>query len=201
MKHTDWPAYYEVTAERPAWSTVVMASEAFGESPRTQPARAAVDLGCGAGRDARELLRRGWQVLAVDMEAAAIETLRALTPEVQRDRLTTEVSDLASFRIPACDLVNASLSLPYLPPDDFHTVWGRILAAISPEGRFAGMLFGDQDQSADESGMTCPPAATIRDYLKGFEIESWREWEEDGETALGEPHHFHNIEVVAVRGM
>jgi hypothetical protein len=27
----------------------------------------------------------------------------------------------------------------------------------------------------------------------------WSEEEEDGETALGEPHHFHNIEMVALR--
>ncbi len=53
-----WPAYYEVTAERPAWTTTKAAAEAFAKHPTDGP-RFAVDLGCGAGRDARELLRRG----------------------------------------------------------------------------------------------------------------------------------------------
>jgi hypothetical protein len=39
----------------------------------------------------------------------------------------------------------------------------------------------------------------IRADLQGYVIEHWSEKEEDGRTALGEPHHFHLIEVVAVR--
>lgn len=61
------------------------------------------------------------------------------------------------------------------------------------------MLFGDRDQSAGEEGMTCPAPAVIRAYLDGFEIEHWDEREEDGQTALGDDHHFHIIEVVAIR--
>jgi hypothetical protein len=61
------------------------------------------------------------------------------------------------------------------------------------------MLFGHRDQAADEDDMTCPPPDVIRGYLDGFEIEHWSEKEEDGHTALGDPHHFHLIEVVAVR--
>ena len=47
--------------------------------------------------------------------------------------------------------------------------------------------------------MTCATSEVIRAYLDGFDIERWVEKEEDGTTALGEPHHFHLIEVVAVR--
>ena len=41
--------------------------------------------------------------------------LEALTPAADRARLETHVADLADFEIPACDLVNASLILPFLP--------------------------------------------------------------------------------------
>ena len=61
------------------------------------------------------------------------------------------------------------------------------------------MLFGDRDESVDDPEMTCASPETIRGFLAGFDIEFWNEKEEDGETALGEPHHFHLIEVVAVR--
>lgn len=195
---THWPDYYEITAERPSWTTTQQAAEAFGEHPADGP-RVAVDLGCGAGRDSRELLRRGWRVIATDMTPEGIETLRRLTPTQDQARLQTYVSDLRDFEIPACDLVNANLILPFLAADDYAAVWGRIRTAIGVGGRFSGMLFGDRDQSADEPGMTCPSPDVIRGYLESFEIEHWNEKEEDGHTALGDPHHFHLIEVVAVR--
>jgi len=195
---THWPDYYEITAERPSWTTTTTAAEAFGEHPEQGP-RFAVDLGCGAGRDSRELLRRGWRVLATDMTPEGIETLRSLTPEVHLGRLETRVSGLAEFEIPPCDFVNANLILPFLRADDYAATWARIRAAIPVGGRFAGMLFGDKDQAADDPGTTCPPPDVIRGYLDGFDIEHWSEKEEDGKTALGDPHHFHLIEVVAVR--
>ena len=196
--NTHWPDYYEVTAERPSWTTTKTAAEAFGEHPAKGP-RFAVDLGCGAGRDTRELLRRGWRVLATDMTPEGPETLRRLTPAKDRDRLETEVSRLQDFEIPFCDLVNANLILPFQPARDYEATWQRIVAAIPVGGRFAGMLFGDRDQAADEEGMTCPSPDVIRGYLDGFDIEYWAEKEEDGQTALGDDHHFHLIEVVAVR--
>jgi tellurite methyltransferase len=195
---THWPDYYEVTAERPSWTTTKTAAEAFGEHPADGP-RFAVDLGCGAGRDTRELLRRGWRVLATDMTPEGPKTLWRLTPEGDRERLETEISTLQDFEIPACDLVNANLILPFQPADDYAATWARILAAIPVGGRFSGMLFGDKDQAADEPDMTCPSPEAIRGYLDGLEIEYWHEKEEDGQTALGDDHHFHLIEVVAVR--
>jgi tellurite methyltransferase len=193
-----WPDYYAVTAERPSWTTTRLAAEAFAGHLVDAP-RFAVDLGCGAGRDARELLRRGWRVLATDMTPEGIEILRRLAPPEHHERLRTDVADLATFEIPSCDLINANLILPFLPAEAYAATWGRIRAALGIGGRFSGMLFGDRDQAADEPDMTCPAPDVIRGYLDGFEIEHWSEKEEDGETALGEPHHFHLIEVVAVR--
>jgi SAM-dependent methyltransferase len=195
---THWPDYYVVTAERPSWTTTTTAAEAFGEHSSGDP-WFAVDLGCGAGRDARELLRRGWRVLATDMTPEGPETLWRLTPVGDRERLEVEISTLQDFQIPACDLVNANLILPFQPADDYAATWARILAAIPVGGRFSGMLFGHKDQAADEPDMTCPSPDVIRGYLDGFDIEYWNEKEEDGQTALGDDHHFHLIEVVAVR--
>ncbi len=198
-----WSRYYEVTVERPAWETVRKAIDLFraedaarsGESPAGE--RFAVDLGCGAGRDARELLRAGWRVLAVDREQIAADAVtKAAGPQPQA-RLSTHVEDLATFRVPPCDLVNASLCLPFLAPADFEAEWSRIVAALPVGGRFAAMLFGDRDNSASEEGMTCLAPDRVREALSDFEIEHWTDKEEDTKTALGEPHHFHLIEFVA----
>jgi SAM-dependent methyltransferase len=195
-----WARYYEVTVERPAWEPVRLAiagfaAEDLGRADAT--ARFAVDLGCGAGRDARELLRAGWRVLAVDREPAAAEVLRTAAGRDLGAGLETRIADLADVAIPPCDLVNASLCLPFLRPDAFALTWGRIVSALGPGARFSAMLFGDRDGSASEEAMTCLPPERVRALLSDFEIEHWNVKEEDTTTALGEPHHFHLIEFVA----
>ena len=193
-----WARYYAVTGERPAWTTVLRAIEMFAAEGGAGP-RFAVDLGCGGGRDARELLRAGWRVLAVDREAVAIDVVEAATPPDLRAALEGRVADLADVDIPPCDLVNASLSLPFLAPDAYWATWARILAALPVGGRFSALLFGDKDGSASEPSMTCPPPPEIRARLGAFEIEHWVDREEDTTTALGDPHYFHIVEVVARR--
>jgi tellurite methyltransferase len=210
-----WAKYYEVTVERPAWATVKFAIERFreedavagaGAGARAVPAgatpatpRFAVDLGCGAGRDARELLRAGWRVLAVDREPDAETALERAVERELRPHLSIQIEDLATVAIPPCDLVNASLCLPFLAQPAFDAAWNRIVAALPPGARFAAMVFGDHDESASDPTMTCPPPDEIRSRLAGFEIEHWSVEEDDKPTALGEPHHFHLVEFVARR--
>jgi SAM-dependent methyltransferase len=217
-----WARYYEVTVERPAWQTVRFAIARFADEaaatagavaagaatagaatarhPGTvvdRPPRFAVDLGSGGGRDARELLRAGWRVLAVDREPGARQTLTtAAGPELGR-LLTTQVADLATVEIPPCDLINASLCLPFLRGAAFADAWQRIAGALKPGSRFAAMVFGDRDDSASDPDMTCLAPDRFEGDLADFEIEFWSVAEEDKETALGEPHHFHLIEFVA----
>ena len=199
MIDTDyWARYYAVTAERPAWLTVRRAIELFATEQQAHP-RFAVDLGCGAGRDTQALLDAGWRVLAIDREHAAIQVVETATPVPLRQMLETRVADLATVDLPSCDLVNASLSLPFLSSHAYWGTWKRILNALPVGGRIAAMLFGGRDGSSSDPSMTCPQPEEIRASLGAFEIEHWSDREEDTQTALGEPHHFHLVELVARR--
>ena len=216
-----WAKYYEVTAGRPPWQTVCRAIDLFvaddarddarraaapgaatanatGATAKATP-RLAVDLGCGAGRDARQLLRAGWRVIAIDRVPASRTALEKHVEPESQPRLDIVTADLATAEIPRCDLVNASLCLPYLPPDAYRAAWNRIMAALGPGARLAAMLFGDRDGAAGEPDMTCLPPERIAADLDDFEIEFWSEKEEDTKTALGDEHHYHLVEVVARR--
>jgi tellurite methyltransferase len=194
-----WRLYYEVTVDRPAWETVRIAIANFAlEGPSA--GRFAVDLGCGAGRDARELLRAGWRVLAVDRESSGLRILKERIPVETRVLLETQVEDLADFEVPPADLVNANLSLPFLPEQQFWAAWQRVMTAIQPGGRVSAMVFGDRDEGVGDAQMTFVSPRAFRASLEPeFEIEHWVDLEEDTTTALGEPHHIHRIDVVARR--
>jgi SAM-dependent methyltransferase len=185
---TEWSRYYDAAGDEPR-ETLLAALKRF-----TEPGLA-IDLGCGTGRDTVELLRRGWHVVAIDSEEEAIRRLRAKTGDDAR--LKTQVARYDDAALPSCDLVNASWSLPFCPPDVFGVVWERIVSAFCPGGRFCGQLFGDRDEWTTEDDMTFHTRAEAEELLSDFELEWFNEVEEDGKTALGQAKHWHVFNLVA----
>jgi trans-aconitate methyltransferase len=194
MTSTGWSGYYEATAERPPRRTLLEALERFGA------AGAAVDLGCGDGRDTIELLRRGWTVLAIDSEPAALERLRTRTDLPPHARLEALCQRFEDSVWPAVDLVNSSFALPLCPPGRFPDLWQRIVASLKPGGRFAGQLYGTRDGWADREGMTFLDRPAAEALLHGLEIEQFDEEESDAVTPRGKPKHWHIFHIVARRG-
>jgi tellurite methyltransferase len=177
---TEWSRYYDAVGDDPR-ETLLDALDRF-EAPG-----AAADLGCGTGRDTVELLRRGWQVVAIDSEEEAGDD----------ERLSTQVAGYEEAVLPESDLVNASWALPFCRPELFGVVWDRIVDSIRPGGRFAGQLFGDRDEWSVEDEMTFHKRAQAEALFRVFELERFDEVEEDGETVLKNPKHWHVFHVVA----
>lgn len=192
-RDSDWKEYYERTAGRPPRRTLLLALERFGAGA----GRHAVDLGCGDGRDAVELLRRGWQVLAIDAEPAALERLSRRTDLPAGAALETRCQRFEDADWPAVDLVNASFSLPLCPPARFPAVWARICRSLKPGGRFSGQLFGERDEWRGESDITFHSRAAIDRLLAGFAVELLEEEESAGPTPYGKPKHWHLFHIVA----
>ena len=190
-----WQRYYAAAGEAPR-ETLLQALDAFEAAGR--PPGQAVDLGCGAGRDTFELLRRGWRVIAVDAEPAAIGLLLDNPDAAAAEgRLETAVTRFADARWPEADLVNASVSLPFCRPDEFERTWARIVGSLGRGGRFCGQLFGDRDGWAPAADMTFHSRAQVDELLEGLDVERVEEREEDGRTAVGDPKHWHLFLVVA----
>lgn len=204
----DWPAYYDAVEGNPARETALRAIALFEKEPPTPGAgpRFAIDLACGSGRDSLALLRAGWRVLALDGEAEGVRRLLAKAPPEHAPRLTAHQETFQQFTAaehePA-DLLNCSAGLAFCPPELFPALWGAIVAAIKPGGRFAGQFFGDRDEWNDVlsplGGRSYHTRAEVEKLLEPFFVEHLDEVETDGKDAFGDPKHFHVFHIVARR--
>ncbi|MBD0343867.1 MAG: class I SAM-dependent methyltransferase [Coleofasciculus sp. Co-bin14] len=193
----DWSAYYSAVVGRPPRDTILAALASFDAETSADGEKFAVDLGCGDGRDTVELLKRGWRVLGIDGEQEAIARLLA-RPDINRDRLETKIVCFEQLILPeAVDLVNASFSLPFCPPEHFPSLWENIVSCLRSGGRFCGQLFGDQDSWAVYTSMNHHTREQIEVLLQPFEIEMLEEEEHPGKTALGEEKYWHLFQIVA----
>jgi tellurite methyltransferase len=196
LEERNWARYYDAMAGKPPRETLLAALARAEGEPVTRE-RFAVDLGCGEGRDTVELLRRGWRVLAIDGEPEAITRLLSRTDLPPDARLETRVARYDSATWPEVDLLNSSFALPFCPPEHWASLWQRIVESIRPGGRFAGHLFGERDEWGTRPEHTCLTRAQVEAMLRPFDIEMLEESEEDGQTAIGRPKHWHLFEIVA----
>ncbi len=193
----DWSAYYSAVDGRPPRDTLLVALERFEAEQSATQSRFAVDLGCGEGRDTVELLKRGWRVLAIDGEKEAIARLLSRSG-IHSERLETQVIRFEEISLPKqVDLVNASFSLPFCPPEHFPSLWENIVSSLRSGGRFCGQLFGDRDSWAIYTSMNHHTREQVEVLLRPFEVEVFEEEDHPGKTALGEEKHWHIFQLVA----
>lgn len=177
-------AYYDKAGLRAPRPTLLQALDAFAAEGVTSGH--AVDLGCGIGRDALELLRRGWTVTAVDQEGDALARLRAEAAARGLPAPETVHARFEEAGLPPCRLVNSSFALFFCAPDAFPGLWDRIRAALPPGGRFAGQLLGPNDSWAERRGLAVHDRAALDTLLAGYAAERLDREETDSVTPRGE---------------
>jgi SAM-dependent methyltransferase len=191
-----WAAYYRQLRDRPPRRTLLAALDRFGV-PDAEAL--AVDLGCGDGRDTVEILRRGWNVVAVDAEPEALRQLSARDPP-GAERMTTVLARLEDVPLPiGVRLVNSSFAMPLCEPDRFRDLWSRIRDALPAGGRFSGQWYGVRDSWVGRPGITFLERREAEAMLEGLEVEMFEEEEADGVTPRGNAKHWHIFHVVACK--
>jgi len=165
----DWEAYYKVVCTRPPRELLRHALMLFPRAPIGS--RLAIDIGCGAGNETLELLRQGWNVLAIDQEPAAIRRLRDAVADADRPRLQLYAGSIIGNVLPKADLIWAGLSLPFVARSDLDNVWTTVADALKTGGRFAGDFFGTRDAWAWEEGMSFFTQKELKALLKPLAIE------------------------------
>ena len=191
----DWEGYFEATKGREPRQTLLDVLDTFDRDPLLQ--RCAIDLGCGEGRDTAEMLRRGWKVHAIDGHPDGIKRLISREDLGNPANLTMQLAPFEAVELPACDLLNASFSLPFCAPDHFDHLWAQIVEAIRPGGRFSGQLFGERDSWATIPDRSHHTRARIEQLLEPFCIEQLKEEEREGQDCDGVQKHWHVFHIIA----
>ena len=107
LELSDWEAYYQASEQR---RQSPLLSRALSFISASEGSRQAVDLGCGAGMETRQLLAAGWDVLAIDRETGAIARTSALSQGVSGGRLATLACDFEQLtQLPASRLIHARI--------------------------------------------------------------------------------------------
>lgn len=153
----------------------------------------ALDLGCGAGANARFLAERGWQVLAIDAAPEAIQCAQQVN---DHERIQWEVGDLRSVDLPEADLVLAFFSLFFVPPSEFGAAWARVSEAVKPGGQFAGQFLGPNDDWAAPHRST-QDAESVNTLLAGWDVLFCDEVMREGKDVTGRPKRWHVFHVIA----
>lgn len=149
----------------------------------------AVDLGCGDGADTAELLRRGWTVLAVDRQPAAIALAEHNVPDHHRPRLRTLAADFTMLTLPAADLIYCGWSLPHCPGTPSAPRSGP--TATPPRTCSATA----NDWTPDPAASAFRPG-TLDTLLAGMDVKHLEETEQYRDSFHG-PKHWHYYEIIA----
>lgn len=89
-----------------------------------------LEIGCGNGRDAAEILKRTNDYIGVDISEELIKLARQKVPQAK-----FEVADITDFSLPErVDIVFAFASLIHLNKEDFAMVLDKIFNSLNPGG-------------------------------------------------------------------
>ncbi len=152
------------------------------------PAGAAIDLACGAGRNAIYMAEHGWTVTAVDASEAAIELVRRRSA-ARGVEVHTRVADLTDPGFPMLpDAFDLVLMAYYLQRDLF----AKAKAAVRPGGLVISIAH------TPEAGEESSEKRAARGELRTF-FDSWPIlWEYEGPSR--DPAHKRPVaELVAQR--
>lgn len=191
-----WEQYFAKNNGRPVRPLYAQAIELVSASESAL--LTAVDMGCGAGIETSDLLRRGWNVIAVDQELSSISTVIELAQRQSNQNLRTICSRFEDLQsIPSAEFVYAYHSLPFCKADHLDSLWSLINQAVKPNGIFAGSFFGLNDEWVKSGKTSGISNEKLKSYLASFDILHFEEFDKVGNTALSGPKQWHFMNVIA----
>ena len=118
-------------------------------------ARVAV-VGCGLGDDAREVIRRGYDVTAFDCSTTAVEWARGLDPTHTESYSQADLFDPPGRWVHRFDLVVEINNLQYLTPALQNDALSSVARFMAPHGRLLVVCRGADEPAENDEGPPWP---------------------------------------------
>lgn len=197
--NSDWLHYYEWKSRHNRPSFLIEKSVQSFQEDGKDPTRA-MDIGCGAGHDSAFLAKKGWKVIAIDVEKIAGDYLDKKLSSENKENVQFIQTNFENYLFAErVDLVHASYALSFCSPGSIDDLMKRITNAIAPGGRFSGNFFGTRHFESANTNMTFLTKEEILGYFsESFTIEYFEE-DEGEKNTITEPEHFHTYFIIAKR--
>ena len=162
----------------------VMADWGMGHLPQIE-SKAIVDLGCGAGRNAGELLKRcpKAKVTAIDYSPLSVEKARVYNSEaIAAGRCAVEEGNVADLKLPAAtfDLATAFETVYFWP--GLEACFAQVAKVLKPGGTFLIVNEADGEDATGKKfekiidGMKVYKAEEIQKALQSAGFGSTAAW-------------------------
>ena len=159
--------------------------------------KTAIELGTGAGNDAKYLLEKGFKVTCIDKEEKSKEiTMSQIT---QNENLKFELQEFENLKLDKADLIYSCFSLHFCNPEKFDCLMDEITENVKSDGFFVGNFLGEEDGWYGNHSMTFLSKEKVLDYFKDFEIKYYAEKKYVKETVIGDKKNWHVFEIMAMK--
>jgi SAM-dependent methyltransferase len=191
-KKPDWKDYFNVVTDKPHREILENAVQ-----QNTSGLKTAIDCGCGVGADAAYLLSQGYEVIAFDKEARAIDICNYRFSKNPGFRAS--VCLMEEFAFSEAGLVLASNSLFFCQPERFDETIHKMLSNLVSGGIFLGDFVGPEDSwvHSPNHSVHAVTKDTLDVLFCDFDILALHERDELATTALGNMKHWHTFTVLA----
>ena len=159
--------------------------------------KTAIDLGAGAGNDAKYLLEKGFKVTCIDKEEKSKEII--MSQITQNENLKFELQEFENLKLDKVDLIYSCFSLHFCNPEKFDSLMYEITENIKSNGFFVGNFLGEEDGWYGNNTMTFLSKEKVLDYFKDFEIKYYAEKKYVKETVIGDKKNWHVFEIMAMK--
>jgi len=192
MSDWDWDKFAQTTKNRQPINFLIEAVKILGFSNGR-----ALDLGCGAGVDAKYLAENGFNVEAIDLNETSIKKTKELCVNLP---VSVIRQDVASYSIVpnTYQLIIAWNIFPFLTKDDSRKILLDIQEGLTKEGVFVFSFFGTEDDWAkNHSEMSFWTAEELKNLLPELNFIKLSEEKQSKPGATGQVKFWHLIQGIA----
>ncbi len=161
-----WDQLHESARYRPRYPDDLLVRWTLRHFPDPSERRRAIDIGCGAGRNALFLAAEGFATTAVDLSAEGVAATEARARAAGLE-IETAVAPIHAMQLPEGHF-QAAVSygvLCYAPVEEIREALANVARSLEPGGRFFCMTRSDEDWRRRHG----QPSGTCRRRLSGMD--------------------------------